>query len=39
MKTLLQTILLLVLTFAAPLAQSQTGSSIVIHDNASKANG
>ncbi|MBK9658459.1 MAG: hypothetical protein IPO68_00915 [Chitinophagaceae bacterium] len=39
MKTLLQTILLLVLTFAAPLAQSQTGSSIVIHDNTSKANG
>ncbi len=39
MKTLIQTILMLVLAFSSQLAQSQTGSSIVIHDNTSKANG
>ncbi|HNR17991.1 MAG TPA: hypothetical protein PKG90_15090 [Chitinophagaceae bacterium] len=39
MKTLLQTILMLVLTFAFQFAQSQKGTSIVIHDNTSKANG
>ena len=30
---------MLVLTFASQFAQSQIGSSIVIHDNTSKANG
>ncbi len=39
MKTLLQAILMLILTFASRFAQSQIGSSIVIHDNTSKANG
>lgn len=39
MKTLFQIVLILVLALAAQFAQSQTGSSIVIHDNTSKANG
>jgi hypothetical protein len=39
MKTLLRIILILVLAFTFPFAQSQTGSSIVIHDNTSQANG
>ena len=39
MKTLFQIVLILVLALATQFAQSQTGSSIVIHDNTSKANG
>lgn len=39
MKILFQTILMMMLAFAPTFLKAQTGSSIVIHDNTSKANG
>lgn len=39
MKAISATLLMLVLAFLSPFAQAQKGSSIVIHDNTSPANG